>query len=230
WRHSNPSSSLRRPDRAWPGLPSRYRTHRRTLHCIAGPRSRPRATTRNASWGASLRARSLTHSRERRAAINVRLDIGRARAEDGARKRTSTSSTEGRIMAGARFHFDLSHVSHALPGLRFHAGAHGCAMAAHTEQTRAQALRDNAALALIPEAHRHRITHYADVDEALLPRSSLCRLRVTCDHGDPRFYLRGLVLLAFHIPERVRRRHRERKLAARNEAPLPAKLAHYGVG
>ena len=132
-------------------------------------------------------------------------------------------------MAGARFHFDLSHVPAALPGLRFHAGAHACAIAEHTEQTRAQALRDNAALALIAPAHRHRITHYADVDESKLPRDTLCRLRVTYDHGDARFYLRGLVLLAFHIPERVRRRHRERRLAASNAAPLHAKLAHYGV-
>ena len=132
-------------------------------------------------------------------------------------------------MAGARFHFDLSHVSQALPGLRFHAGTHACAVAEHTEQTRAQALRDNAALALIPEAHRRRITHYADVDAARLAGDALCRLQVTFDHGDPEFYLPALALLAFHLPERVRRRHRERKLAARNEALPHGKLAQYGV-
>ncbi len=129
-------------------------------------------------------------------------------------------------MAIRRFHFDLSHLPPSVPALRLHVGVHRYPMSLHSADTRAAAIRDNAALALLSAEQRGHITHYADVDESHLPERQLRRLKVTFDQGNA---LPALVLMWFYLPLAARQRHRERKFKNSGSRRHP-KLAQYGVG
>jgi hypothetical protein len=130
--------------------------------------------------------------------------------------------------ASRRLHFDLSHVTTELAGLRVAVGTDRYPVNCHTEKTVKQAVTDNAALALLPDSERHRITHYADIDDASIVDHRPTRVQVLYDHGDPEFHLPGLVLLAIHLPRGQRRKHRVSKLA-NAESAVHVKLMHYGV-
>lgn len=127
-----------------------------------------------------------------------------------------------------RFHFDLSRLDNKARRLYFHVGTHRHIVRAHTEETRAAAVRDNHALAQIPASHHHRITHYADVQVEHLPTDRLCRIKVTHDHPDLRFDLPTLVHASFHIPAQHRAEHRKKKFAQAAPQVHP-KLLAYGV-
>ena len=133
-------------------------------------------------------------------------------------------------MGERRFHFDLSHLGNgAAATLRFHAGTATFALVGHDDDTRRQALRDNAALAAIGVEHHQRITHYADVPEEALPEETITRLRITYDHGDPGYPLPALVHMSFHLPRFYRRHVRARRFAATGSYLHPL-FEDFGVG
>jgi hypothetical protein len=131
--------------------------------------------------------------------------------------------------ATKRFHFDLFHLGDDAPDLTLHVGQNKYAVEPHTTETRAAAVQDNKALALIPPSHHHRITHFVDVSHEHLPSDRLCRLKVTYDHGDANLQLPVLVHASFHIPEEYRAAHRQQKFAKQASPQLPPKLQKYGV-
>jgi hypothetical protein len=128
-----------------------------------------------------------------------------------------------------RFHVDLSHLQAPLSDLRFHSGIVEVPLVAHDDASRADAVRTNSAIALMPDPGR--MTHYADVPANALPDDQIRRLQVTFDHGDSAFSLRGLALVATYIPPRSLRKTRQEKLSQSGGASLRhGKLLELGIG
>lgn len=132
-------------------------------------------------------------------------------------------------------HFDLSDCVSTTRGVRadvpltLRVAGESFAIKAHTPKTRSEAQGSNAALALLPAEEAHRITHFAEMPVGVLPAHSVAHLQVTAPHPNPDIQLPELLHVAFDVPEAYRQRNLGRRLAARNEVPIPPQLRRYGV-
>ncbi|MFJ9369593.1 hypothetical protein ACIRRA_34960 [Nocardia sp. NPDC101769] len=113
------------------------------------------------------------------------------------------------------FHLDLSHDSgagHREYWVKGYRSRHP--VRAHTAQTLAQARRQNAALAAMPENELARFTHYAE--DVVVSEESPHHVRVHYQDGDTA--LPALVAMTIHVPQRAR-------VAARTTTPALGKIA-----
>jgi len=126
-------------------------------------------------------------------------------------------------------HFELStHSSQANGPLTLHIGPQKFELKAHTEVTLQRAAAENQAIALIPETHRTRLSHYVEVPHIHFPQDRLLRLRVSSPDEDPTIYLPQLHHMSFHIPRTHRERHYSNKFA-KNALHVHPKLHSLGV-
>lgn len=115
-------------------------------------------------------------------------------------------------------HFDLSHLA-CDQEFTLHTGSNRYTLTPHTQQTLAQARRQNKAIALLPD---ERVTHFAESVQT--PGSSPIMLRVTAPKlrsDDP---LDRLVLTSIHLPRQCRKGGLAWHKHLFPDRPLPAKL------
>ena len=108
-----------------------------------------------------------------------------------------------RVTEKVTLHFDLSHCP---PDREFSLGAlqRGRPLTRHTPETYSRHSQANKALALIPEARRSRVTHFAE--EVELPADAVGFHLVTYPNTDPNS-IPELALAFIHIPIAAKRRH-----------------------
>jgi hypothetical protein len=123
-------------------------------------------------------------------------------------------------------HFDLTHCGH---DLEYTLCAHGVhyPLLRHTEESRAGHRARNGALALIPDSHSHRITHY--IEEIELSGDSVGMHSVTYPSADPDAPLPELALVFIHVPLAARQLAARRRAARGTPQPHPLVLDHLGA-
>lgn len=127
-------------------------------------------------------------------------------------------------------HFELAPDSSTNEKFTLHLGTHKYELQPHSTQTLLDATKSNRALALIPEEHRQRFTHYVEAAEAHFPTDRLLRIRVTSPDDDPNVYLPKLHHMSIHIPRQHREAHLQKKLASNSgDVHLHPKLSHFGL-
>src|ERR1044071_2906134 len=119
-------------------------------------------------------------------------------------------------------HFDLSHCP---PDEEFSLCALGLkhTLTRHTHETLCRHSASNKALALIPEEHRCRVTHF--VEDVELPADAVGFHLVTYLHADANC-IPNPALVFVHVPTAARRSHFRRKRKGSARQPYASSLTH----
>lgn len=130
-----------------------------------------------------------------------------------------------RVAEKVTLHFDLSHCP---PDQEFSLSALGLkhTLKRHTPETLCRHGACNKALALIPEEHQGRVTHF--VEDVELPADAVGFHLVTYPHADPNS-IPNLALVFIHIPTIAKRSHFRRKLKDLARQPHASSLTHFGI-
>ncbi len=130
------------------------------------------------------------------------------------------------IMEKPILHFDLSQFDSTK---EYFIQGHGkkqklCRYADHPHKV-SEHRQQNAALALIPEAHQQRLTHFIEGIE--LPTNRICRLSVISPAENPTDILPDLISVHFHVPQCAYRRVVQRE--GFGNTPFPLVLDYLGA-
>lgn len=117
-----------------------------------------------------------------------------------------------------RLHFDLSHCDDADDLVLELQGA-AAGLLRHGTESRLRATEDHPVLAMMPAEQVDRFTHFAEIDDAALPRDALSLqwLRVVRPAAEG-VHLSEVVLMAHYLPERHLRAHARRTLSLRQHS------------